>query len=109
MEDTGEDADARLPRVALPHQHRGYQRDGGHGYKKTKTTKRTRGRTWEKTPRPERKRDRVEPIVAADLNSDNPHDATQHYRLRLYPCPEPPHVFIYLFLALACCDALAML
>jgi len=32
MEDTGEDADARLPRVVLPHRHRGYKRDGGHGH-----------------------------------------------------------------------------
>ena len=28
MEDTGEDADARLPRVVLPHRHRGYKREG---------------------------------------------------------------------------------
>ena len=25
MEDTGEDAEARLPRVVRPHQHRGYE------------------------------------------------------------------------------------
>ncbi len=60
------------------------------------TTKRTRGRTWEKTP-PERKRDLME--FAVDLHSGNAYDATQHYRLRLYPCPcarDSGHIWTWL-------------
>jgi hypothetical protein len=87
MEDTGEDADARLLRVVLLHQHRGYERGVRRGNEQPSaqiTTEITRGRTLEKT-QPQRKRDRVTLDVAADLNGDNSHDATQHCRLRFCP------------------------
>jgi hypothetical protein len=42
MEDTGEDADARLPRVVLSHQHRGCERGVRQGNEQPKSQKNKR-------------------------------------------------------------------